>query len=173
MRAATAGVITVLAGMLLGLAGCASDPTAGYSFSSSYDNRVQSIAIDVFENDTYHPGLESDLTTAIIRRVQRDTPWNVTGSDAAQTHLTGVIRDVRIQRLTQDTAGGITQQAAVGITVEFTWRNRVTGRELARRTNLTVTESFIPAAGEPLEIGLAAAADEMAGAILEAMRSVW
>jgi hypothetical protein len=157
----------------LALVGCSSDPTTGYSFSSSYDDRVQSVAVQVFQNETFHPGLESDLTTAIIRRVQRDTPWDVTSSGSAQTALTGTIRDVQIRRLTQDTGGGITQQAAVRLTVDFTWRSNVTGRELARRTNLVVVESFLPAAGEPLDVGLSSATDEMAGAILEAMRSVW
>ena len=160
-------------GLAAALAGCASDPTRGYSFASSYDDRVQSVAVEVFQNETFHPGLEADLTTAIIRRVQLDTPWQVTSGDAAQTTLTGVIRDVQIRRLTQDVQGGITQQASVRVTVDFTWQSNATGRDLARRSNLTVTESFLPAAGEPLEVGLTAAAEEMAGAILEAMRSVW
>ncbi len=164
---------TLIAAAAGALAGCASDPTSGYSFSSSYDARVRRVAVEVFQNQTFHSGLESDLTTAVIRRVQSDTPWDVTGGDTAQTTLTGVIRDVQIGRLTQDTQGGITQQASVRLTVDFTWRSNVTGRELARRSGLAVTESFSPAAGEPLEVGLSAAADEMAGAILEAMRSVW
>lgn len=153
--------------------GCASDPTRGYSFASSYDARVESISVGVFRNETFHPGLEADLAGALIRRVQRDTTWAVTGSDTAQTTLTGTIRDVQIRRLAQDNEGGITQQAAVRVVADFEWRSNVTGRVLARQINVSVTESFIPAAGEPLEVGLSAAADELAGVILEAMRSVW
>lgn len=153
--------------------GCASDPTQGYSFASSYDARVNSIAVNMFQNETFHPGLETDVTSALIRRVQRDTPWDVTGPDTAQTTLTGTIRDVQIRRLSQDNEGGITQQAAVRVVADFEWRSNVTGRVLARQINVAVTESFIPAAGEPLEVGLSAAADELAGVILDAMRSVW
>jgi hypothetical protein len=164
----------LLAGALaLVLAGCASDPSRGYSFSSSYDDRVGSIAVNVFQNETFHPGLETDVTGALIRRVQRDTPWMVTGADTAQTVLTGTIRDVQIRRLTQDTEGGISQQVAVRVVADFEWRSTVTGRVLARQINVSATESFIPAAGEPLEVGLSAAAEELAGVILESMRSVW
>lgn len=170
MRALRFGVVL---GLALVASGCASDPTQGYSFSSSYDERVRSVAIHVFQNETFHPGLESDVTAALIRRVQRDTPWDVTGADTAQTTVTGTIRDVQIRRLSQDNDGGITQQAAVRVVAEFEWRSNVTGRILARQINVAVTESFIPAAGEPLEVGLSAAADELAGVILEAMRSVW
>lgn len=160
-------------GLAIVASGCSSDPTRGYSFTSSYDDRVQSVSISVFQNETFHPGLEADVTGALIRRVQRDTPWNVTSADTAQTTVTGTIRDVQIRRLTQDNEGGITQQAAVRVVADFEWRSNVTGRVLARQINVAVTESFIPAAGEPLEVGLSAAADELAGVILEAMRSVW
>lgn len=159
--------------VLIPLAGCATNPSEGYSFASSFDERVQSVSVSVFENGTFHPGLESDIAAALIRRIQRDTPWDVTGPDTAQSTITGVIRDVQIRRLSQDTQGGITQQAAVRVVADFEWRSTVTGRVLARRVNLAVTESFIPAAGEPLDVGLSAAADEMASAILDAMRSVW
>jgi hypothetical protein len=164
---AIAALGVVLAG------GCAGDPARGYSFASTYDQRVESVSVSVFENGTFHPGVESDLTAALVRRIQRDTPWSITGADTAQTTVTGVIRDVQIRRLTQDTEGGITQQAAVRMVIDFEWRSNVTGRVLARRVGLAATESFIPAAGEPLDVGLSAVADEMASAILDAMRSVW
>lgn len=161
-----------VAALVLVLAGCSSDPTRGYGFSSSYDRSVHTIAVAVFENETFHPGVETDLASALIRRVQRDTPWRVTRSGTAETTLRGVIRQVEIRRLTQDTDGGITQQAAVRIVADFEWRSG-TGRVLARRTGVSATESFVPAAGEPLELGLTAAAEELAGVILEAMRSGW
>lgn len=154
------------------LVGCSSDPTKGYSTSSSFDRSVRTIAVTVFENETFHPGVEADLATALIRRVQRDTPWRVTEAATAETTLRGVIRQVEIRRLTQDTAGGITQQAAVRVVADFEWRAG-TGRVLARRVGVSATESFMPAAGEPLEVGLSAAVEELAGVILEAMRSGW
>jgi hypothetical protein len=165
--------MAILLALSLWLPGCSSDPTQGYSFASSYDQRVQSISVAVFENATFHPGIEADLASALIRRVQRDTPWKVVGDATAQTSLTGVINDVQISRLTQDTAGGISQQVAVRLIMDFQWRSNVTGRLLAERRGLAVTESFIPAAGEPIDVGFSAATDEAAGAILEAMRSVW
>ena len=164
-------LLAILVTMLF--AGCSSDPRQGYSFASAYDRRVESISVEVFENATFHPGIEADLTAALIKRVQTDTPWNMVSPSTAQTTLTGTIRDVQIRRITQDTSGGITQQAAVRVIADFEWRSNVTGRVLARQANVAVTETFLPAAGEPIDIGLSAAMDELAGAILEAMRSVW
>ena len=166
--------VAVLAlGVFALFGGCASDPSQGYSFASSYDQRVRSISISVFENETFHPGIEADLGAALVRLVQRDTPWRVVNPSTAQTVLEGTITDVQIRRVTQDTDGGITQQVALRLRADFQWRSVVTGRVLAERRGLSITETFIPAAGEPLELGLSAATDEMADAILEAMRSVW
>ncbi len=153
--------------------GCASDPSQGYSFATSYDQRVRSISVSVFENETFHPGIEADLGAALIRRVQRDTPWRVLNPSTAQTVLEGSITDLQINRVTQDTDGGISQQVALRMRADFVWRSAVTGRVLAERRGLAITETFIPAAGEPIELGLSAATEEMADAILEAMRSVW
>ena len=168
-----AALVLAVGLVLAWLGACASDPSRGYSFASSFDDRVQSVSVSVFENATFHPGLEADLTQALIRRVQRDTPWRVLGPSTAQTTLSGEITDVQINRITQDSEGGISQQVAVRVRADFVWRSAVTGRVLAERRGVAATETFIPAAGEPIEVGLAAAADEMAGAILEAMRSVW
>ncbi|GIW73926.1 MAG: hypothetical protein KatS3mg103_0448 [Phycisphaerales bacterium] len=171
-----AGLAVALAAGLVaavGIGGCASDPRAGYSFASSYDRRVQSVAVTVFQNATFYPGLEADLASAIVQRVQAGTPWRVQDADAAQTVLTGTVRDVQLSRLTQDVAGGITQQAAVRLVVDFRWVEAATGRVLAERRGLSVTRTYLPAAGEPTEAGLAQAVTEMASAILESMRSGW
>ena len=166
--------IAVLVSGLLALGmGCSSDPSKGYSFASSYDQRVRSISVSVFENQTFHPGIEADLGAALIRRVQRDTPWRVLNPESAQTVLEGTITDVQISRAAQDDDGAISQQVALRMRADFVWRSAITGRVLAERRGLGITETFIPAAGEPIELGLSAATQEMAAAILEAMRSVW
>ncbi|MEO1009248.1 MAG: LptE family protein [Planctomycetota bacterium] len=154
-------------------AGCARDPLGGYSFASSFDERIESISVAVFGNETFFPGVESDLTRSLIRTLQRDTPWQVTSTQTAQTRLSGTIRSLDIDRLARDDEAGITQQAAVTITVDFEWIDAATGRTLVQRRGLRVTESFVPDSTEPIDIGLTAAAEEAADAIVAALRSGW
>lgn len=157
----------------LGLGACAADPRSGYSLTPSFERGITSVAVTPFDNQTFHTSLTADLATALTRRLQRDTPWRVTASGRAQTVIRGTIREVQIGRLTRDDAGGITQQASVRVLVDFTWTEAVGRRALVERRGLAVAESFTPAAGEPIEVGLSAAADEMASAIVAELRGSW
>jgi hypothetical protein len=168
-----AGLFLIAAAAAL-LAGCASDPTRGYAFRPAYDTGIRTIAVPVFENPTFHHGVEIDLTDAIIKEIQQRTPWVVVSSGAEST-LSGRIADIQLRPLTTSRRTGLVEDVAVAITVDFTWRDGRTGDYLVRRQNFTATETFVPArpSGERLELGQHAAVQELARAIVSEMRSSW
>ena len=172
------------AAALLGLAvvllaalawGCASDPRRGYSFESTYAPGVRTVAVPIFKNDTFARGVEFELADAIVKEIQRTTPWRVVGPEHAHATLTGAITDSRLRTLTTDRITGYSQEVAVILTVDFDFRDLRSGQTLAARRNFTVAETFIPAGGirERLEVGEQATVQELARAIVAELRSNW
>lgn len=158
------------------LAGCSSDPTRGYSFTSTYSNSVHTVAVPVFDNQTFYTGLEVQLTDAIIKEIQRKTPWVVVSSDAnAQTTLSGKITDVTLRQLSISSTTGYVQEVGVELSVDFEWRDGRTGKVLTSRKDFRSMEGFVPAhaSGEPIELGESAAVQELARAMVAELRSGW
>src|SRR6185295_3953833 len=157
-----------------GGAGCSSDPNRGYAFGASRSQASRTVAVPVFENQTFYHGLEAQLTDAIIKEIQRRTPWVVTPASAAQTTLSGTITNASLRTLSISAKTGIVEEQAVELTLDFTWRD-ASGNTLVARKNFKSLESFVPERGtnERIELGEHAAVQEMARAIVGEMRSMW
>lgn len=170
-----AGVVASV--LLVGVwaVGCAADPNGGYAFRSAHPQHVHSVAVDIFRNETFVTGVEADLTDAIVKEIQRNTPYAVVSSGSAQTTLTGTITHARLRHLTPARATGLSEEVAVDLIVSFEWRDTGTGEPLVRRLNFRAVETFVPArpTNERLELGQHAAVQKMARAIVAELRSSW
>lgn len=157
------------------LAGCASDPTAGYAFVPARDASVGSVAVPIFENTTFYPGVSADLTGAIIREIQRTTDWAVLTEDRAGTVLRGVVRRVEKRPLSYGRNTGLVEEVGLTITVDFEWTDPATGRALVSRRAFSASTTFVPArpSGESDERGVIDAVDQLAGRIVGELRDAW
>lgn len=181
VRGAVVAVGLVGTAGLVGLVGtgCSSDPTRGYALSSTYDRGVSTVSVPIFRNETFVTGLEFDLTDAVIKRIQAQTPWAVTASDRADTQLTGTITDVTYTTLSGSPGTGLIQEQALAVTVDFTWRDNRSGRVLVARERFRATSTFIASPGpgdtrgERPEIGQRDAVGELSEAIVSELRSSW
>jgi hypothetical protein len=155
--------------------GCSSDPTRGYSFRPAYDRGVRTIAVPIFENPTFYHGVEVQLTDAIIKELQRQTPYAVVASGSAQTTLTGKVTDVTLRPMTTNRRTGLVEDVAVSMTIDFTWRDNRSGEPLVERSSFTASEDFVPSrpTNERLELGEHAVVQELARAVVSEMRSKW
>ena len=158
------------------LTGCASDPHKGYVLGSTYDAGVRTVAVPIFENGTFTPGIEQALTDAITKEIMARTPWRVVSRGSADTVLSGSIGDYRLQTLTRTPGTVLVQEQALTLRVNFTWRDNRDGAVRLERQDFSATTTFIPArgiAGEPgerIEIGEREAIEELARAIVGEMR---
>lgn len=155
--------------------GCASDPASGYAFASAHDAAIGGVAVPVFENLTFSHGLEAQLTEAVVKEIQRSTPWAIAPRDAAGAILTGQITGARLRPLSTARVSGLTEQAALEITVNFELRNARTGRIILSKRNFRAAGGFVPVqgVGERLDIGQAGAVDALARDIVAALRADW
>lgn len=160
---------------LLALPGCAADPREGYAWTSAHRSDIDTIAVPMFENATYVPDLEAQLTEALIKEIHRSTPWRVAEEQHAQTILTGAIRGADMRVFSTDPDSGLVQELGRTLTVSFEWRRADTGEVLVARRRFKAGESFVPARGarERLEEGDRRAISELAREIVAELRSSW
>jgi len=154
---------------------CSSDPTAGYAFADTYDTQIKTVSVPIFKNETFGRGLETTLTDAIVKRIQRHTPYRVVASERSDTTLSGTITRVELQRLSDDPQTGLAQEQTYRITVRFTWLDNRTGQPRVVRENFAATGVFAPArgVGDRIEVAQRDAIDELARDIVESMRASW
>lgn len=175
-RSVRAGVRAVAwaAAVVVGVgAGCSSDPRSGYAFSGGFERTISSVAVPVWDNVTFHHGLESQLTDAIVQEIHQTTPWRTLRSDQGQTVLTGSITDVTLRRLSTARETGLVEELAVEITVDYTWKDGRTGKTLLARKGFRGVESFVPSrgVGERIEVGESGAVQAVARQVVASMRS--
>lgn len=157
------------------LPGCASSPSQGYAFDSTFDESIQSVAVPIFRNETTSRGLEVQLTEAVMKQIQQRTPWHLAPTDRADTTLVGVISSTRLTVLSDDPQTGLVQEQAVRITIRFEWRDNRSGDILVARDGYSASGVFSPArkVGDRIEFGQRAAIDELAHDLVSDMRSSW
>ena len=136
---------------------------------------MRTIAVPVFENDTYDYGAEIMLTEAIIKEIQQTTSWRVVTIGSADTTLTGVIGESGIRKTATRRGVGYAQEQVVQISVDFDWKDNRTGEPLVSRRDFAASEFF--AASRPtqerVEVGRHAVIQELARDIVNELRSNW
>jgi hypothetical protein len=155
--------------VILGLAGC------GYSHKMLFPEDVTTVAVPIFQNQTFYRGVEFDLSEALTKEIELRTPYKVIGRSAADTELTGKVVDVRQNLVSRTRPGALPQEVEVTVVVDFEWRNLKTGNVLRDRKGFSAVGRFRPTqpVGEYYERAQHEAVMEMATAIVAALQKDW
>jgi hypothetical protein len=108
----------------------------GYTTRPNYDMRFKSIFVQVFKNRTAYnlstdvPGMEMDLTRAIVREIEAKTPYKVLSCNA-DTELRGAIINFTKVLLNYNPFNQI-REAETTMTIELIWRDTRSGEVLTR-----------------------------------------
>lgn len=154
---------------------CSSDPKDGYSFASTHSAKIRTISVPIFENETYRPGMERELTEAIIKEIQRTTRWTVVSGGSADATLSGKLRSVSNNAITTDPRTGFVQEMGVAVRVDFDLEDNRTGKDMVRRRGFQALDTFVASrnVSERAEIGQNAAIDALARDIVAELRDGW
>ena len=168
-------VIGLLAAAGLVTAGCASDPTLGWSTTSTYSDAVSSVAVPIARNDSFHRGVEFDLTEALIKAIESRTPYKVTETARADSILSVRIRRVDLDQISTSRLSGLGEEVLVGVSIDFEWRELDTGRRLLEREDFQGHGLFLPSrpTSERIDIGRRAVVESLAKDVVDEMRSSW
>lgn len=165
-------IFSIVMGLTAAVFGCAS---GSYSGEAAYPADIRTIAVPIFENQSFYRGVEFDLTEAIIKEIETRTPYKVTSGEVADTILTGTVASVEETTLSRTLTGGITQEVQVVLTVNMEWKDLRTGQVLRRRTAIRGSGEYIPTAGvnQPFIAAQHRAVEELSRDIVSLMRSDW
>ena len=157
------------------LAGCSSDPTKGYAAISVFPASVRTIAVPIITNRTYFRDVEFELTDALIKQIETQTPYKVTSQTDADTVLTGQIRNVQLDHLSKSRLTGLTEEVIVGVTIDFQWKDVRSNRVLVERRSFTGHGLFVPSnpTGEPIALGEFAAVQQLARDVVAELQAQW
>jgi hypothetical protein len=164
VAAAPAVTLTVVAL----IAGC------GYQQGGLFDADVRTVAVPIFENQSFYRGLEFDLTEATIKQIELKTPYKVVGPEVADTVLQGTITGVEQTLLSRGDAG-LPQELELRVTLDIEWLDARTGRPLRSREGFEVVGHYVPArrVGQPLEAASHAVAQRLADRVVSMMFEGW
>ena len=169
--------VSIAALLLAGLAGCSGDATKGYTLASPYRKGVRTVAVDVFTRgrDIYRRDLEIQLTEAVIKRIELDTPYKVTTKARADTLLTGTITNIsqRVMSFNPDT--GSAREKEMIVVVSLKWTDLRDGEIIIEEPGLRSAGLYITADafGEDFFQGSQVAIDGLAKRIVEKMEADW
>ncbi|MBC8201020.1 MAG: hypothetical protein H8E86_03150 [Planctomycetes bacterium] len=119
--------------------------------------------------------VEFMLTDAVIKEIQSRTQYRVLGEQYADTLLTGTIKSVDLQMLSQSRNTGLANEMLVKVVIDFEWLNLMQGGRITGRQNFATSAVFIPSrpSSEPFEVGEFAVVQQLASDIVDQMQASW
>lgn len=139
----------------------------GYSIGSLYDSNVETIAVDVFTNDTFRRDIELDLTREVVKQVRLRTGWRIANRSGADVVLTG--RILRIQdNVLSETEREFTLESSVIVSAEARLTNLRTGR-LLKKVQRTTAETYLIPRGESRASAMTEAIYKLAEDLVQAL----
>lgn len=169
-----ASLVAAVVTSAAGVAGC------GYTTAPMYSDQVRTICVPIFESKTYRRDLEFRLTEAVIKEIEKKTPYKVVRQGNADTQLTGVIRYLDKNTLTE-TRQDEPREVQVTLAVDVTWKDLRTGELLMsghapkQPTVMTIrnTAEFVPEFGESITTAGQEAIEDLAEQIVAMMETPW
>jgi hypothetical protein len=155
--------------LCLGLGGC-----SGYSNMSLYPQGVGTVYVEMFDNQSFRRGIEYDLTDALAKRIESQTPYKiVTSRDRADTVISGQIVQATESVLTTERQIGRALEKNVELRAVVSWKNLRTGELLIDNKTVSASAGFSEWQSQSFEYGSTLAANSLAQRIVELMEAGW
>jgi len=156
----------------LGLCGC--DGMAGYSNESLFPQNVESVRLEMFDNQTFRRGVEYELSDALSKRIEADTPYKiVTDADRADTVVSGQIVSIEELALSTDRNIGTVLESEVVLYAVVNWKNLKTGQLMIDHLTVDASASYSAYQMQDFKYASTLAANNLARKIVELMEGGW
>jgi hypothetical protein len=150
-------------------AGCGS-----YSNKSLYSQDIKSVYVEMFDNVTFSRDLEYDLTDAVAKRIDAETPYKIVSDRSrADTVLSGKITGIGNSVLTLERETGRPLENQAEVSAVFSWKNLKTGEYLLENSTASATASYSEFQEQSSDYASKVAANKLAERIVEQMQTGW
>ncbi len=161
---------------------CTATGCARYQFGSQslYRSDIRTVHVPIVQNDTFRHDLGTRLTEALVRAIERRSPYNVTGDPYADSTLKCRIvaesKSVLTETNTDDP-----RALDAALTVRADWMSR-NGEYLMQNAvanaddptiNFGIDARFVPEAGQSIDSATQDAIEQLAERIVSQMEMRW
>ena len=165
-------LIPALIAAAITLAGCYD--TGGYSTEPLFSDEITSVYVKMFDNKTFERGVEYELTDALAKRIEADTPYKVVSSlDRADSVISGYIGHAGRSSLSTEKETGRSLEREIVFTATVDWKNLKTGQFLLEGQEATAAATYSEWQNQGMAYGSALAANKLAERIVELMETPW
>ncbi len=160
--------------VLLALALCGCAELSGYSNESLFPQKVDSICLEMFDNQTFRRGTEYELSDALSKRIEVDTPYKIVSSrHRADTVISGQIVSIAEFALSTERETGRVLEKEVELKALVNWKNLMTGELLIDNQSVTASASYSEYQQQDFKYASSLAANNLARKIVELMERKW
>jgi len=157
---------------ILGFCGCTE--MSGYSNESLFPEDVGSVYVEMFDNQSFRRGVEYELTDALAKRIEAETPYKVISSrDRADTVISGQIVQVSESVLSSERQTGRALEKEVELRAVVDWKNLKTGELLIANRSVSASASYSEWQKQGFSYASTLAANNLARRIVELMEKKW
>jgi len=156
----------------LALSGCSG--ISGYSNESLFPQEVDSIYLEMFDNQTFRRGVEYELSDALSKRIEAETPYKIISSrDRADTVISGQIVSIGVSALSTERETGRVLEKEVELQALVNWKNLKTGDLLIDNLSASASASYTEYQKQDFKYASSLAANNLARKIVELMETKW
>jgi hypothetical protein len=156
----------------LALCGCAE--LNGYSNESLFPQELDSICLEMFDNQTFRRGVEYELSDALSKRIEVETPYKIISSrDRADTVISGRIVSIGELALSTERETGRVLEKEVELQAVVNWKNLKTGELLIDSLSVSASASYSEYQKQDFKYASTLAANNLARKIVELMEKKW
>ena len=164
--------ISILVLCALGFCGCTY--LDGYSSESIFPQDIDTVYLEMFDNQTFRRGAEYDLTDALSKRIEVETPYKIVSSrDRADTVMSGQIVSIGEMVLSTERETGLILEKELALSALVNWKNLKTGDLLIDNLSLSATASYSEYQQQDIKYASNLAANNLARKIVERMEVKW
>jgi hypothetical protein len=146
----------------------------GYSNASLYPSGIGSVYVEMFENKSFWRGVEYDLTDALAKRIEAETPYKIVSDrDRADSVIGGQIVSVDQTVLSLEREMGTALEKEVELRVLVSWKDMGTGKLLIESRSVGASGSYSALQSQSFKYASRVAANNLAIRIVELMETQW
>ncbi len=157
---------------ILGFCGCSG--IAGYTNESLFPQNMESVRLEMFDNQTFRRGVEYELSDALSKRIETDTPYKiVSDADRADTVISGQIVSIDELGLSTDRDVGTVLESEVLLRAVVNWKNLKTGDLMIDHKTVSASASYSTYQKQDFKYASTLAANNLALKIVGLMEGGW
>lgn len=158
---------------LLWAGGCGYSSERPFRATAADGKPIRTVALDIFQSREFRRGLELQLTEALAKRLEAETPYRLARREQADTLLTGEIREVQQTTIGRDFVVNRPRETAMTVAISFQWKDLRTGDILVNRPAFIQTVDYVRPLNEDFYDATQEAMDKLAERIVEQLEADW